>query len=384
LALYDAQNAADIIVAQLTAPLRTMAVSGVRVISPALHRGSLPSALEFLIVDEFLKTLVDARALRTAFELGLIERLTEHRSGSIEALSRAVDTDRQGMRFLLDLLRANGVIDEREGDVRLSPRFRTALRYRDLLEAKLDFAGFIINDFADLFTALVKDPATFTGQARLYQLFDYRRCLDPRRIENYAPTRAWMRLTSTLTRYEALACMELYDFGEHRRVLDIGGNSGEFVLQLCRRYTELRGTVLDLPLVCEIGMEHVLTEPEHARIGFINSDVRSDPVPPGYDLITFKSMLHDWPAQDARQFIDKAARSLSPGGTLLIFERGPLQIGTTAPPMSMLPLLLFFRSYRPPLDYMTQLRTLGFDDVSHRDIQLDTPFFLVTGRKRRG
>ena len=347
------------------------------------QRRPSPSALEFLVVDEFLKTLVDARALRTAFELGLIDRLIEHRSGSIEALGRAVGADRQGMRFLLDLLRANAVIDERNGDVRFTRRFLTALRYRDLLEAKLDFAGFTINDFADLFTALVRDPGGFMGQARLYQLFDYRRCLDLR-PENFAPTRAWMRLTSALTRYEALACMELHDFGGHRRMLDIGGNSGEFVLQLCRRHPELRGTVLDLPLVCEIGMEHVLAEPEHAQISFIKSDVRSEPLPLGYDLISFKSMLHDWPAQEARQFIDKAARALSPGGTLMIFERGPLQVASQTPPMSMLPILLFFRSYRPPQDYVSQLQALGFRDVKQQEIQLDSPFFLVTGRKPGG
>ena len=344
------------------------------------QRRSSPPALEFLIVDEFLKTLVDARALKTAFELGLIDRLVEHRSGSAEALGRAVGADSVGMRFLLDLLRANGVVDERGGDVRFTRRFLTALRYRDLLETKLGFAGLTINDFADLFTALIKDPDGFMGQARLYQLFDYRRCLDLR-AENFAPTRAWMRLTSTLTRYEALACMELHHFGGHRRMLDIGGNSGEFVLQLCRRYPELRGTVLDLPLVCEIGMEHVLTEPEAERISFISSDVRTDTLPLGYDLIAFKSMLHDWPAQEARQFIDKAARSLNPGGTLLIFERGPLQVENAVPPMSMLPLLLFFRSYRPPDNYVTQLGALGFRDVRQQEIRLDSPFFLVTGRK---
>jgi len=156
------------------------------------------------------------------------------------------------------------------------------------------------------------------------------------------------------------------------------------VLQLCRHHSELRGTVLDLPLVCEIGMEHVLAEPEHPRISFIKADVRSDPLPLGYDLITFKSMLHDWPAQEARQFIDKAARSLSPGGMLLIFERGPFQIEDAAPPMSMLPLLLFFRSYRAPDNYVSQLQALGFRDVGQQEIQLDSRFFLITARKPGG
>ena len=194
-----------------------------------------------------VRTIVGARALKTAFELGLVDRLVESRSGSVNALGRALGTDEPGLRFLLDLLAANGVVEERKGDVRLSARFLSALRYRDLLETKLDFAGFTLNDFADLFTVLVRDAGSFAGHARLYQLFDYRRCLDST-TENYAQARAWMRITSTLTRYEARACMRLHGFGAYRRMLDVGGNSGEFVLQLCRRHPALRGTVLDLPL----------------------------------------------------------------------------------------------------------------------------------------
>lgn len=336
--------------------------------------------LQYLTVDDFIRTLVDARALKTAFELGLIDHLLERGASAIAALERALGVDPPGLRFLLDLLAVNQVIDQRGREVSLHERFAVALRYRDLLEMKLDFAGFVMNDFADLFTALIKDPGRFTGKARLFELFDYRRGLEPT-IENYQRTRGWMRLTSTLTRYEALGCMRLHDFGGYRRMLDIGGNSGEFIVQLCRRHPELCGTVLDLPLVCEIGMEHVLPEPEHTRITFIKADIRKDPVPAGYDLIVFKSMLHDWPDEDAARFIAKASQSLNPGGTLLIFERGPIHVGKAAPPFSMLPILLFFRSYRPPSLYMRQLEALGFEEIVHREIELDTPFFLVTARK---
>src|SRR5271167_5279716 len=140
-----------------------------RVVLTPANGSSEPQSqpLEFLIVDEFLKTLVDGRALKTAFELGLIDRLIEHRSGSVEALGRALGTDRQGMRFLLDLLQANAVIEERSGDVRFTRRFLDALRYRDLLETKLDFASFTINDFADLFTVLIKNAGGYMGQAQI-------------------------------------------------------------------------------------------------------------------------------------------------------------------------------------------------------------------------
>ena len=47
--------------------------------------------------------------------------------------------------------------------------------------------------------------------------------------------------------------------------------------------------------------------------------------------------------------------------------------------MSMLPNLLFFRSYRPAIDYMDQLNALGFIDVQRQDIELDSRYFIVTG-----
>ncbi len=360
--------------------MTTVPVNSVNV--PLAGGQPAPADFDFLVVDEFIRTMVDARALKSAFELGLVDRLLEQRSGSVDALGRALGVDAPGLRLLLDLLGANRVVEERAGDVRLGRRFLEALRYRDLLETKLDFAGFSINDFADLFTALVREPRGFAGKARMFQLFDYRRCLEAT-PENYAQVRAWMRITSTLTRYEARACLELYDFGGHRRALDVGGNSGEFLLQLCRRHAALAGTVFDLPLVCEIGLEHLLPEPEAARIGFIKGDVRGDPLPAGYDLISFKSMLHDWPAEEADGFLAKAVQALAPGGTLLIFERSPLRVRENTPPFSLIPTLLFFRSYRAPADYAARLQALGLRDVAVREIRLDTDFFVLSAKKAR-
>lgn len=335
--------------------------------------------LGFLAVDRYIAGLVGARALKSAFELRLVDHLAEGGNGTEAALARALKIDTQGLRLLLGLLEASGVTEKSRGAVTLTPGFTEALRYRDLLEAKLDFAGVVIDDFADGFTRLLRDPERFSGEARLYQLFDYRRCLHASH-ENWQRTRGWMRLTTALTRYEARACLSLVDLSPHRRLLDVGGNSGEFALQACRRHPGLSATVVDLPVVCEIGLEHVMAEPEHERIGFLARDVRTEALPIGYDAISFKSMLHDWPERDALAFLEKAAAAVEPGGTLLIFERGPLEL-RTVPPFSDLPVLLFFRSYRPAGVYMRHLQALGLQDVRRQDITLDTPFYLVTARR---
>ena len=193
-----------------------------------------------------------------------------------------------------------------------------------------------------------------------------------------------MKLTTALTKYEAGAALHHYDFGTHRRMLDIGGNSGEFVLRLCKGHPELRAAVMDLPVVCEFGQDHILPEPERDRISFVPGNALTDPIPGGFDLISFKSMLHDWPEIDAVRFVDRAAEALEPGGTLLIFERGPLDFAAGSPPLSLLPILLFARSFRGPSLYEEELEALGFADIEVRDVELETCFFLLTARKPGG
>jgi hypothetical protein len=336
--------------------------------------------LGFLAVDGFLSTLIDARALKTAFELQLVDRLLASERQPVEALGADLGVDDTGLDLLLGMLASNRVVTLDGGHVGLHPAFREALRYRDLLETKLDFSGFLLNDFADLFTTLVRNPAQFAGDARLFELFDYRRAFKDEG-DNYARTRSWMKLTSTLTRYEARAALAMHDFGPYRRMLDVGGNSGEFLLQVCRRHSELQGTVIDLPLVCDVGMEHVLGEPEQSRISFLKQDLRRDALPKGYDLISFKSMLHDWPESQAIDFLDKAADAVEPGGTLLIFERLPLDFKGGAPSFSDIPILLFFRSYRDPSVYIDHLRTRGFDKIERQEVELDTRFLLLTAQR---
>lgn len=336
-------------------------------------------SLEYLCVDEFIRNLVDARALKSAFELGLIDHLESHPS-EIDELARHLACDRQGLLFLLDLLHANQVVVDRDGIIKLGRRFLVALQYRDVLEAKLDFANLVVTDFTELFTSLIADHCQFMRDAKLFKLFDYGQCFSDS-PECYERTKRWMRFTTVLTRYEAQACLSYHDFSQYQKMLDIGGNSGEFALQICKRCPNVLATVCDLPVVCRIGREHVASELEADRIVFVAGNALETPLPTGFDLLTFKSMLHDWPEETARQFIRRASESLEPGGTLLIFERNAVKARRTTLPYSLLPMLLFFRSFRSPQVYKECLEELGFDDIVVQMVNLEMPFFLITAKK---
>jgi hypothetical protein len=176
--------------------------------------------------------------------------------------------------------------------------------------------------------------------------------------------------------------MKYYNFDHHQNIMDIGGNSGEFVLQICRKYHSIRAVAFDLPLVCGIGREHIHREPEADRISFIEGNALTDTLPGGFDLITFKSMLHDWPETEAVHFITNASKALVPGGTLLIFERGPMEIDSGNLSFSIIPMFLFYHSFRLPEIYERHLQKIGFQEIAVKWINLESPFFLVTARKK--
>lgn len=345
--------------------------------SNAVYSGT---SRNYLCVDAFASDLLTARALSSAFELKLVDLLQSAGSAGFDDLRIQLPATDSGLRLLLRLLQDNGVV-ERDGEsYRLTDRFSAALRYRDLLEAKLDFAHIAAHDVIDLFSQLIVDPLEFMKRAAMFRLFNYGNAQGDS-PETRSLTARWMRLTTMLTRYEAAPCLERYDFGRHRRMLDIGGNSGEFALQACRTNPALTATVFDLPVVCALGRDHLFHETEAARIDFCSGNVRTDSLPTGYDLVTFKSMLHDWPDSEVCAFLHKACSALQPGGTLLIYERGELDFAHTAMTYSLLPILLFAHTLRSPELYLETLAGCGLGRISVQWLELDVPFFIITAVK---
>lgn len=341
---------------------------------------SRSKGFDFLCVDDFMESFDHARALATAFEIGLIDFMLQAGSADLESLAKRWRAGFPAMRLLVSLLLANRVVENCEGQIKLADAFLNALRFRDLMQLKLQITNFAAHDFLNYFSDLICRPEQFGQKSNFRRLFDYGRCFEHSK-ENHERTKQWMGITTTLTKYEAQACLAYHDFNRYPRILDIGGNSGEFVLRICRNCPEVQATVFDLPLVCDIGQGHIRSEPEAGRIAFVKGNALSDELPGGFDLVTFKSMLHDWPEKEAGHLIAKGAQALKPGGTLLIFERGPIEVEEGRLPYAAIPMLLFFHSFRAPSLYEEQLRSLGFENIGVQRIELEMPFYLVTGTR---
>jgi hypothetical protein len=83
-----------------------------------------------------------------------------------------------------------------------------------------------------------------------------------------------------------------YDFGRHRRILDVAGGTGSFLIAILRRHAGLRDTLFELPGTCAVARRRLAREPEGARVEVIEGDLLKDPLPEGHDAVVAANIVH--------------------------------------------------------------------------------------------
>lgn len=165
------------------------------------------------------------------------------------------------------------------------------------------------------------------------------------------------------------------DFSGTASLLDVGGGSGAFAIELCRRYPHMRATVFDLPFVCEYAAGKLREAGMADRIQPRAGDFTADEGLPGeHDTILLSMILHDWDESANRELLRKCYQALPAGGTLVISEllvndekTGPLDAAL----MSMNMLVGTWGRNYTAAEYRDWLRAAGFRDV--RTISLAAP-----------
>jgi acetylserotonin N-methyltransferase len=177
---------------------------------------------------------------------------------------------------------------------------------------------------------------------------------------------------------------EVYDFTPHRCVLDVAGGPGGLIIEAGRKYTHLRGIVMDLPPVCEIADEAILAAGLEDRFVSRFADLFQGPYPSGADVIALGWVLHDWNDDHCREILRNCHAALPTGGTLLITE-SVLNNDRTGTPFGVLMSLHMLVLCEPGArerteeEYGKLLQESGFR--MERLVRLDAPRDLLIARK---
>ena len=123
-----------------------------------------------------------------------------------------------------------------------------------------------------------------------------------------------------ITAGAAVALARQYDFSRHRRVVDIGGGTGMFLLMLLRHNSALDATLFDLPGVIAVAGQRLAQHPLAARIRMVGGDFFHDPIPEGHDVALLANIVHNFSPEKNRALLENVRNAMPAGARLLLAD----------------------------------------------------------------
>jgi SAM-dependent methyltransferase len=245
-----------------------------------------------------------AKHLFAASELGVFEALADSPAG-LDALAARTGLTRRAARISADAMVALGLLEAGDGTYRNSPvaaaflagpgpgDLRPFLRYWD----KISYPA-----WTRLAGALASGP--------------------PQEIFELGPD--LQQVTSegieAVLAGPAHALPAAFDFGRHRRLLDIGGGTGSWSIAIARQHEHLAAAVLDRPGTVELARSKVAAVGLARRISVVAGDAMAGELPVGYDVFLLANLIHYFSPEQNQDLLRRVRRAARAGSALLLAD----------------------------------------------------------------
>ena len=107
-----------------------------------------------------------------------------------------------------------------------------------------------------------------------------------------------------------------------RRILDVGGNTGRFSIECCKRQPDVEVTIMDLPGQLQDATRSVADAGFAERVSMHEGDLldTSVPMPQGFDAVWMSQFLDCFSEDEIVNILNRARAALVEGGALYILE----------------------------------------------------------------
>lgn len=178
----------------------------------------------------------------------------------------------------------------------------------------------MVEHHSALYADLADPVALLRGEAadaHLAQYWPYATGRHPSGAHDVAAYTALMSASQPLVADEIL---DAYPIQGHRRLIDIGGGEGTFLLKVAARAPDLELVLFDLPPVAERARNRFAQLGLSHRCEAVGGSFLTDTLPSGADLATLVRVVHDHDDDVVMRLLAAAHEALAPGGTLLLAE----------------------------------------------------------------
>jgi 3-hydroxy-5-methyl-1-naphthoate 3-O-methyltransferase len=305
------------------------------------------------------------KTLATAVELDLFTRIARSGSITVQQFAEAHGFDPRPAEMLLTGCASLGLL-QRAGAGYANTSLADEFLVRDM---PYYFGGFVTMLDKRLYSGWDKLPdamrhnrPTTWDPSKQTSLFDG---ADPQMMATF-----WQAMHS-LSTFTARTLADAVDLSGFRKLLDVGGGSAAFDIELCRKYPNLSSTVYDLPFVTDIASQNIRTAGMEGRVTVHPGDFFAEPqFPAGHDAILFSMIMHDWNEEQNRELLRKAHDALPVGGIVIISELLVNDEKSGPPAAALMSLNMLVeteggRNYTPS-EYRSWLTAAGFGKVDVR------------------
>ena len=246
-----------------------------------------------------------AKHLFVANEVGLFEQLAAG-PATLDELAARIGIPRRTVRILTDAMAALGFVEQRNN------------RYQNGPVAATYLSGGTPADLRPLLRFLNRvsyprwmklEETVRTGQA----LFgEWQFTEDEQQIVSEG--------VEAIQADTAKALPVTYDFSRHRRLLDLGGGTGSWLVAVLRQYSALEVTLFELPPTAAVARQRLAGDPIAGQVRIVAGDFFTDPIPEGHDVVLLANVVHLLAPEQSVALLRRTRARVPEGARLLLVD----------------------------------------------------------------
>ncbi|MEI6822125.1 MAG: methyltransferase [Bacteroidota bacterium] len=254
-------------------------------------------------IREFASSFQKSRILLSAFELDIFTNIDE--SGStIEQITNTLHLDIHACERLLNALVSLGFLTKQNDKY-----FNTSDCFTFLSKKSLEYMG-----------GLMHSNHLWNTWSNLTQVVKTGKSVHPTEINNKGEDWLFPFINAMHDRATNQAPPQLasIDLTNINSIIDIGGGSGAYSMELINRKPKIQATVFDLPNVVPITQKFIDKECYTGRIKTNIGDYTSEELPKGFDMAFLSAIIHSNSLEVNQDLMHKCYRSLNTSGKIVI------------------------------------------------------------------
>ncbi len=254
-------------------------------------------------IREIAYSFRESRILLSAFELKIFTIIDKHLISS-EEVSQKINADPRATNRLMNSLCGMGLLRKVKDKF-----YNTDLSSKYLVEGKPEFMGGLYhtnhlwNTWSYL-TDSVKKGTSISGDQNIEEKNEW--------VESFIAAMHYRGVN------QAKLLSMMLDLSNTKKMLDVGGGSAAFSMELVKRNPSIKAVVLDLPHVIPLTKIYVEQEKLEDNFNFIEGNYLTCEFGTGYDIIFLSAIVHINNYNHNKMLVKKCADALNDKGMVVI------------------------------------------------------------------